>query len=81
MFGTKKLISQYEARISDLQAEVRYLRSLVSPPTSASRIPVLSLEADAVISGHDEAIDPTADQQQEWDDIQSEANRILSGTY
>lgn len=81
MFGPCKVCKEKDLRIAELQAQVELLRSLVAPPASASRIPILQVESDAILSGRDEAIDPTPDQQRELARIESEANRILSGTY
>lgn len=81
MFGRCKVCQEKDLRIVELQAQVDLLRALVAPPASASRIPILQAESDAILSGRDEAITPTAEQQRELERIESEANRIFSGTY
>lgn len=81
MFGRCKICTEKDLRIATLEAQVHLLTTLVAPPASASRIPILQVESDAILSGRDEAIDPTPDQQRELERIESEANRIFSGTY
>lgn len=77
-----KVCREKDARIADLHAEIKMLRSLVSPPTSSSRIPLVQIEADAIMSGRQEQIEVSnADQMKHWENVESEAHRILSGTY
>lgn len=82
MFSNKRLIQQYEARIADLKLQIEDLRRLVLPPKAAPySIPVVDVEMDAVLSGKDEPIALTDDQANELNAIESEAAKILSGTY
>lgn len=76
-----RVCEEKDLRIRDLQEQISLLREMVPPQTRADRIPVLLAEADGVLSGRDAPIDPTADQLKELERIESEANRILSGTY
>lgn len=76
-----KQIGDKDSRIADLKAQIEDLRSLVLPKNTPGVIPLVSLEADAIMSGKDEAIEIPDAQRAELDEIQSEATRILSGTY
>lgn len=66
-----------------LQEEVLFLRSLVRPkaPMRYESLPVVTLEADAVISGTSEQIEFSSDEQRRQSEIDSERARILSGEY
>ena len=78
MFACKVCKAQ-QAHIESLQAEVKMLRGLISPQSST--IPLVQVEADAVLSGSQEPIQPSKDQIEEYERIQSEAARLLTGTY
>lgn len=91
MFG-RKLISQYEtrlteqgrlyeARISELKDQISRLEKLVFIQTSASNIPLISLEADAVLSQKEETIQISQEELERLSEIESEADRILAGNY
>lgn len=81
MFFYKRLISQYEARIKDLQQQIQDLRTLALPTTVSRSVPLISLEADAIISGKDEIYDLSDAERAEKDDEISERDRVLSGNY
>lgn len=70
----------YEARIKDLKIQIEDLRSLTIPRSSPTGIPIVQYEADAVLSGKQETtvIVENPDPQL---DVDSEAQRILSGSY
>lgn len=81
MFGPCKICKEKDARIYDLKSQLETLRKLVFTPTSASSIPVLSLEADRILSGSDESTSLTKAQIEEMNEIESERSRLLSGTF
>jgi hypothetical protein len=71
------LCKEKTARIKDLQAALADLRSMVLPRHVEKGVPLVHLEADAVISGQQDQFqsDP------QTDEAQDEAARILSGNY
>lgn len=83
MFGTKKLIQQYEARIAGLERHIEDLRKLVHPQAYSQAASSVAEEADAIMSGQDQviyesvALEPSEEIKNEI----SERDRILSGTY
>lgn len=84
MFKCKACIAK-ERHISDLRDEILSLRKLVYAP-SIKEQPLVMVEADAVLSGREQPIeyapkDLTPEQLKELEDIESEATRLLSGTY
>jgi hypothetical protein len=90
--STKRLIDQYEARLSaqaeahaqqlvNLQSQIEDLRRLVFPVNSERFIPLPALEADAIISGHNSTVEITPEQQAQWDAEISERDKVLSGAY
>lgn len=81
IFGTKRLIKQYEARLVDKDKQIADLRLLVFAPPTANQIPLVALEADAVMSGKDNVIELSREETEKILEEQSEASRILSGTY
>lgn len=81
IFGTKKLIEQYEARIADLKKQIEDLRSLNLPKVNSYLIPANDLEADAVMSGKEEVIHLSEQELKELEEAVSERDRLLSGTY
>lgn len=87
MFGYKRLLSEKDARIADLKLHISRLEALVPalhPQSSTFHIPTVSVESDAILSGHDEQIELTAEQEaelSEMDKATSEQARILSGNY
>lgn len=92
MFSNKDLIKQYElrmaetvaayeARISELKSQITDLKKLVFSSTSSTHIPLVSLEADAVLSQKDETIFISEEEMARIQDVEAEASRILSGNY
>lgn len=87
MFGYKLLLAEKDARIADLKQQISRLEGLVPAlqrVSSVYHIPVMSVESDAILSGRDEPIELTAEQETELSQIErdrSEESRILSGTY
>lgn len=86
------LVAEYQARMQDqerhylftietLKDQIKDLRQMVFSPTSATQVPLVSLEADAILNQQDSPVKLTAEEQARLDDIESEANRILSGNY
>ena len=71
----------YEAQALLLRAQNADLRSMVFPTNTPGHVPVLSAEADAVLSGNEESIEMTEKQIAEWHEINDEASRVLNGTY
>lgn len=81
MFGQRALAeikAQYEARIAQYEAQLADLRKLVFSQTSASQIPLVALEADAILSAKPETIEIGPG---EITDEELEADRILAGAY
>lgn len=70
----------YELRIADLKAQIEDLRSLTIPRFHPPGIPLIQYEADAIISGKQEITEHN-ENEAEKQAIESEAQRILSGTY
>jgi hypothetical protein len=81
LFFKCRVCAEKDLRIADLQAQVETLKAFATPPTSASRIPLLTLEADAVMNGDHEAIRVEDTEKKEFERIENEAYRILSGTW
>lgn len=78
MFGKCKVCAERLARIDDLKLEISHLRKLVLPSSNSSRLPVVQLEADKVLSASDEVTYvPTAEAQA----IEEEANSLLNASY
>jgi hypothetical protein len=76
-----RVCSEKSARISDLQAQISYLKSLLSPNTDVS---ASQLEADAVLSGRQDVIELHREEPPapaEEFDIESERDRLVAGTY
>jgi len=71
----------YEAQALLLRAQNADFRSMVFPTYSPGHVPVLAAESDAILSGNEEAIEMTEQQINEWHSINSEASRVLNGTY
>lgn len=77
----KTLTEQYEARISQLQDTVQDLRRLVFSPTSASSVPLVHLEADAVMSQKEEVMEVDPEEAEKMSFLLREQDRIFSGAY
>lgn len=91
MFG-RRVAEQYEARIAELKAahsvqisilhsQISDLRKLAYNATSATHIPLVALEADAVMSQKEETITISREELERISEEQSEADRILAGNY
>ena len=87
MFGTKKLIQQYEARIQALEAHIKDLRTLVIPQNNPQS-EAISLENDLIMNGSEHQVEVeyeetpiTSEQRAEHERVISERDRLLSGTY
>lgn len=70
----------YEARIKDLKIQVEDLRSLTIPRSSSTGIPLIHLEADGILSGKQDTT-TISDDPDEQSKLDSEAQRILAGSY
>lgn len=85
LFGRCKVCASKDAHLADLQAQIQDLRRFAIPKNNPHSIPLIQMEADAVLSGQDRVINLPAEEpvqgDRENDEIQSEASRILSGTY
>ncbi len=84
MFGNKRLLEEKDKRIAELHAQIARLESLIpqfQKPSNPLHIPVLSVESDAVMTGHQDQIQLTAAQIKELDALESEATKILTGNY
>jgi hypothetical protein len=92
MFKPKILLSLHESIVSDLkesqresirhlEQQVADLRRLAFNATSATRIPLVTLEADAVMSQKEETIELSQEELAKIQDEEAEADRIFSGTY
>jgi hypothetical protein len=80
-----KVCLEKDARIKDLQSQIADLKSLLFTPSS-QHIPVVHLEADAIINNTGETMhlherELTADEIKRLEEEQSEAARLLSGSY
>ncbi len=73
-------VAATSAHISNLQAEVSYLRSLVSPPRDTTEALIASSEADAVLGGEVE-VRYTEEEIASARLEQAESDRLLSGNY
>lgn len=71
----------YEAHIADLKAQMSDLRKLAFNATSATRIPLVALEADAVLSSQDQVMEVDPDELARLEEEMHEADRVLAGTY
>lgn len=77
MFGKCRVCEAHLKHIQSLQSEVQSLRRLALPQNN--QLPLVELEADAVLSGHQDQIEiPSFEEQQK---IDSEASQLLSGSY
>lgn len=71
----------FNAHMETLRDQIRDLRQLIFSPTSATQVPLVALEADAVMSQQEVEIRLTLKEQEALEAIESEASRILSGEY
>lgn len=83
MFWACKTCKEKDARIADLKEQVAFLRELARRPEASNKsIPQVTFEADAVLSGQQSV---TEIQEGETgisiNEIESERDRLLAGTY
>jgi hypothetical protein len=77
-----RVCEEKDRRIVDLKSQLDDLRRLVLPPNhSAGFIHPISVEADAILSGQQEPITLSPEQEKEFDELQREADAILAGNY
>jgi hypothetical protein len=76
VFGGCRVCLEKEKRIADLQQELAFMRSMVSPPIDNSSVPFEELEANLVMDGQQDVI--TIDRDFE---LSREVDRIFSGNY
>ena len=84
MFGRCKVCAANEARIADLKSEIEYLRRLTVPSKASNTLTLEELESNAIMDGKTEAImveRKASPDEPSQEDIDSEAQRLLSGTY
>lgn len=77
----EELRQLYHSHLQTLEARVEDLKALVFSQTSASNIPLVHLEADAVLSQKDEVTEIDEEEVQKQDFILRERDRIFSGSY
>jgi hypothetical protein len=82
MFKCKVCASKDE-RIADLKAQIALLTRLVVPSNDPEATPILNLEADAILTGHQHMISATDEEmpKDETDAVIAERDRLLSGAY
>jgi hypothetical protein len=78
MFGRKGCLvcKEKDRRIDDLQKQIAMLSRLAVPSTTQSQLPVVNVEANRVLDG-----DHTPMAQDEMDETEKEAIRLLTGSY
>lgn len=84
MFGSCKVCAEKEKRITAIEAEVLFLRSLVQPPVNNSHIPDAVQEANGILDVLDQPIQVqthSAATLEEAEAILRERDNILSGNY
>lgn len=82
-FWACKCCAEKDSRIASLRSEIEFLRTLVRRPEHHNAsLPVVTLEADAVLSAQDEqTFVEVAPESEEARDIELERDRLLAGTY
>jgi hypothetical protein len=82
MFKCKTCLAKDE-HIASLKAQIALLSQLTVPNNSPQALPILNLEADAVLTGHQHTIpaDHTEMPIDDTDIVLSERDRLLSGSY
>lgn len=91
MFFSRKpcaVCAEKDKRIEELREQVAYLKTLTIPENNPALLPLVTREADAVISSSQEIINVPVEQKEEYEkymrereDAMSERDRILSGQY
>lgn len=75
-----KVCSEKDSRIADLKDQIEMLRKLAAVPTSASDIPYIAREANAILSA--DVSSPTVERpESRAEKVQREADQILLGSY
>ncbi len=68
-----------------MKEEISFLRSIIKPPAvKHERLPIVTLEADAVLGGAEEQVeryDFSPEEKQRYEAIESERANLLSGQY
>lgn len=82
MFFSKALIKAKDEQIATLKEEVAFLRNFIQPVNTQHATAIVA-EANMAIEGrHEDASpDPTLEELKKAFEIESERNRLLSGTY
>lgn len=75
MFGKCKACEEKDKRIADLKSQIDFLQ-LLSQPQEKIENKTVHLEANAILSGHQEQIISYEDEE-----VIAERERILSGNY
>lgn len=75
MFGKCKVCAEKDARIADLKAQIASLHNLLQPVRAPAN-PEVHHEANAVLNGVNEQIEPELSPE-----ILAERDALLSGTY
>ena len=75
------LKSAHAAELAAYRMHLEDLQRLVFPPQNTTSIPLVQLEADAVLSVRETTVDLTEEELKRREDEISERNRILSGQY
>lgn len=84
-----KLCSEKDRRIDDLKAHIASLEALTIPKNDPFKLPIIQYEADAILSGQQHQTDVSESSATdliimdtpEAEEIRSERDRLLSGTY
>lgn len=82
-----KVCAEKDARIEDLKREILFLRTQIYTPNDPHLTPTGQLEADGILSGQQHVLnvpmdaDLRADELKYAEEIRSERDRLLSGTY
>lgn len=74
-----KILQVYEARILDLQSQIEDLKKFAIPKQSI--LPLIELEADAILSNRESPMKITEEQIKELEEAGHEASRVFLGTY
>jgi hypothetical protein len=81
-----KVCAEKDRRIADLQEQIKFLRSYQTP-SHPTQVEARDLEADSLLSGKNDVIEITGHniaaetESENVDDVISERDRILTGTY
>lgn len=83
MLFTCKVCQSKNERIADLKEQIATLTRLVTPTNDPQTLPILNLEADAILTGHQHTIEAEIAEmpKDDTDSVLSERDRLLSGAY